>query len=158
MKDAKVKFNQIFDAMVLGINQWDQVKGYNKSFYELNKEFSMMNAVIEAVERNESNKYASKVTVKIGKEVLTGKDLLDRLNMYKAEIDANRAKIFGSKVKIGQMVGTDGTMYEVSPKEESARIDEMKANIKSMLQEFTKDGDSTINKGLSEIVKNMGCK
>jgi hypothetical protein len=110
------------------------------------------------VERNERNKYASKVTVKIGKEVLTGKDLLDRLNMYKAEIDANRAKIFGSKVKIGQMVGTDGTMYEVSPKEESARIDEMKANIKSMLQEFTKGSDGTINKGLSEIVKNMGCK
>ena len=49
-------------------------------------------------------------------------------------------------------------MYEVSPKEESARIDEMKANIKSMLQEFTKDSDGTINKGLSEIVKNMGCK
>lgn len=157
MMESKNKFNQVFDAMVLGVGQWDDVNGYNKSFYELNKEFSMMDAVIEAVERNAGSKYAEGVTVKVGKEQVTGNDLLEVLDGYKQEIDRNRATIFGENVKIGQMVGVNGTMYEVDVKKESARIEDMKKEVRSALQEFANAAEGLLKDKLVGIVKKMGC-
>lgn len=158
MMKSKGKFNQVFDAQVLGIGQWDEVASYNKEFYELNKEFSMLNAVIEAVEKNSKSSHADGITVGKGKGTMNIEMLMEALNKVKQEVDANRAKIFGGKLKVGQMVGTEGTMYEVSPKEESARIEKMKSEIQKMLKELTEDTEGTINKALSDIVKNMGCK
>ena len=156
MVAAKKKFNQIFDAMVLGADQWAEVSGYNKSFYELNKEFSMLDAVIESVKKN-LEKDDGSILVGIGKNSKSGKQLLADLEKAKVEIDANRAKIFGSKVKIGQMVGTNGTMYEVDPKEELARIEDMKAKMKEMIEGLGK-GTGTVNEMLSKIAKKMECK
>lgn len=157
MMDSKKKFNQVFDAMVLGVGQWDDVNGYNKSFYELNKEFSMMDAVIEAVERNAKSKYSEGVTVKVGKEQIDGNDLLKALNEYKQEIDKNRAAIFGENVKIGQMVGVSGTMYKVDAKQESARIEEMKNEVKTALQKFANAAEGLLKGKLVEIVNKMEC-
>lgn len=157
MMESKTKFNQVFDAMVLGVGQWDDVNGYNKSFYELNKEFSMMDAVIEAVEKNAGSKYAEGVTVKVGKEQVTGSDLLKVLDGYKQEIDRNRAAIFGENVKIGQMVGVNGTMYEVDVKQESARIEDMKNEVKTALQKFANAAEGLLKGKLVEIVNKMEC-
>lgn len=158
MRGAKDKFNQVFDAMVLGAGQWDVVTGYNKEFYELNKEFSMLNAVIEAVSRNVNSGSSKGISLKIGKETVDGNGLLSRLNGVKAEVDANRAKIFGSRLKVGQMVGTDGTMHVVEVVNEASRIEDMKKAMKEALMEFTKETSGSINKSLSDTVKRMECK
>ena len=46
--------------------------------------------------------------------------------MYQDIIHGNRAKLFGQDVKIGQMVGIPGSMYEVNVKEKSAKIKDSK--------------------------------
>ena len=55
------------------------------------------------------------------------------------------------------MVGTNGTMYEVDPKEELARIEDMKAKMKEMIEGLGK-GTGTVNEMLSKIAKKMECK
>ena len=160
MRDSGVgEFNQVFDAQVLGIGQLGAVQGYNKAFYELNKEFSMLDAVIEALERNVegADKAGYKIDVGTKKKPMSGGELLDSLRGFKREIDKNRKELFGGEAKIGQMVGPDGLMHEVNAKQELARIEEMKKQMAESIKEFAKDSSFGVRRGLESVLDKIGC-
>ena len=97
-----------------GIDQIGSAKEYNKFWYDVNRDYSIVDNVISEFEKV--------------KDSLTPKErkVLDSLYMYQDIIHGNRAKLFGQDVKIGQMVGIPGSMYEVNVKEKSAKIKDSK--------------------------------
>ena len=117
-------FNQVFDAMVLGAGQTDAVTMYNEEFWKLNKDHSMLGAVMEALEKAYKHPEGKTVRKRIGKKWVNGEMLYKALGKYRKEIDRNREKLFAENVKIGQMVGPKGFMYEANkiPEVETAGI------------------------------------
>ena len=114
LKETKGGYLGVHDAMVVGIDQIGSAKEYNKFWYDVNRDYSIVDNVV-----NEFEKVKDSLTPKERK-------VLDSLYMYQDIIHGNRAKLFGQDVKIGQMVGIPGSMYEVNVKEKSAKIKDSK--------------------------------
>lgn len=98
----------VHDASVWGLMQAkDGTRDYNKNWYTINKQFSDVDAVIEALER------ASKLdnTVDVSETMAT-------LRTYQEIISKNRVELYSQNAKIGQQVGMEGTMYEVDARAE----------------------------------------
>ena len=114
LKATKGGYLGVHDAMVVGIDQIGSAKEYNKFWYDVNRDYSIVDNVV-----NEFEKVKDSLTPKERK-------VLDSLYMYQDIIHGNRAKLFGQDVKIGQMVGIPGSMYEVNVKEKSAKIKDSK--------------------------------
>ena len=114
LKATKGGYLGVHDAMVVGIDQIGSAKEYNKFWYDVNRDYSIVDNVVSEFEKV--------------KDSLTPKErkVLDSLYMYQDIIHGNRAKLFGQDVKIGQMVGIPGSMYEVNVKEKSAKIKDSK--------------------------------
>ena len=105
MKDSDGGYLGVHDAMVLGLDQLSSAKDYNRHWYEVNKDYSIVSSIVKAAD-----------TV-VG---LTGKEqaMVVKLKAFEDTIQANRAILFGSDMKVGQMVGLPGSMYEVNVKKE----------------------------------------
>lgn len=99
----------VHDAQVVGLGQMDSVLEYNKAWYKVNKEYSIIDGVVEALSKVDDGT--------IGKE-----DIMKALQMYQGAIQANREDIFQRGLKIGQMVGLPGSMYTVNVKKDSGKI------------------------------------
>ena len=109
MKDSVGGYLGVHDAMVLGLDQLGSAKDYNRHWYEVNKDYSIVSSIVKAAE-----------TV-VG---LTGKEqaMVAKLKAFEDTIQANRVVLFGSDMKVGQMVGLPGSMYEVNVKKEPGII------------------------------------
>lgn len=99
----------VHDAQVVGLGQMNSVLEYNKAWYKVNKEYSIIDGVVEALSKVDDSM--------IGKE-----DIMKALQMYQGVIQANRDDIFQRGLKIGQMVGLPGSMYTVNVKKDSGKI------------------------------------
>lgn len=159
----KDKFSQVFDAQVLGIGQLDAVKSYNEEAFELNREFSMLDAVLDAMEAT----LKSDSVVEVDKQQLaekskTGSEIMMKLSNHKVGVDELRGEIFTSEAKIGQMVGPDGLMHEVNPKKELDKLMDRKKGIAKRLEGISKylgkNGIPVTGNRISSIMKKNGCK
>ena len=139
-------FLGVHDAMVLGINQADAVESYNKNWYELNRNYSVLEEVIKA---------ADKAGVDTGK-----------LKVSAATIGRNRKEIFETDAKVGQMIGMPGSMFEAkanAKKTSSILLDKEVENVQEALdvaiEEKTNnkivDGFKGNAKTLSVILNNV---
>lgn len=99
----------VHDAQVVGLGQMNSVLEYNEAWYKVNKEYSIIDGVVEALSKVDDSM--------IGKE-----DIMKALQMYQGAIQANREDIFQRGLKIGQMVGLPGSMYTVDVKKDSGKI------------------------------------
>ena len=109
MKDSVGGYLGVHDAMVLGLDQLGSAKDYNRHWYEVNKDYSIVSSIVKAAD-----------TI-VG---LTGKEqaMVAKLKAFEDTIQANRAVLFSSDMKVGQMVGLPGSMYEVNVKKEPGII------------------------------------
>lgn len=105
MKDSDGGYLGVHDAMVLGLDQLGSAKDYNRHWYEVNKNYSIVSSIVKATES---------IAVLNGKE----QAMVAKLKSFEDTIQANRDILFGSDMKVGQMVGLPGSMYEVNVKKE----------------------------------------
>ena len=144
--ETKGGFLGVHDAMVLGINQADAVESYNKHWYDLNRNYSVLDEVIKA---------ANKAGVDTGK-----------LKVSAATIGRNRKEIFETDAKVGQMIGMPGSMFEAkanAKKTSSILLDKEVENVQEALdvaiEEKTNnkivDGFKGNAKTLSVILNNV---
>lgn len=102
----------VHDASVWGLAQAaDGTKQYNKEWYEINKTFSDIDAIIDALAR----------TLKAG-NVTGNVEVMDTLKMYQKKISKNRVELYSRNAKIGQQVGMNGTMYEVDAADDRKKV------------------------------------
>lgn len=102
------KFLGVHDAEVLGLGQMKAVKDYNKAWYETNKAYSDIEHLIQQLGvMMKSTSLTADDSVRI-------QGRIDELQTYADVIRSNRAELFNSSLRIGQMVGLDGSMYEVN--------------------------------------------
>lgn len=109
IKNSKGGYLGVHDAMVVGLDQLSSAKDYNKHWYDVNKEYSIINSLVDEVSKLNG---------------LSAKDskIVSNLISYASIIDSNREFIFNQNLKIGQMVGLPGTMYEVKSKGKNVTI------------------------------------
>ena len=105
MKDSDGGYLGVHDAMVLGLDQLSSAKDYNRHWYEVNKNYSIVSSIVKATES---------IATLNGKE----QAMVAKLKSFEDIIQANRGILFGSDMKVGQMVGLPGSMYEVNVKKE----------------------------------------
>ena len=123
----------IHDAMILGITDFDAISKYNANFYTVNRNYSIVNEFENAI--NNLKRVAPDVTsLKIYNKTLsklvTFGDMQERLAGKNIEVQQAREELFSSKLKVGQMVGPEGSMLVVDP-------EEMKAVAKRTVAEAT---------------------
>ena len=109
MKDSDGGYLGVHDAMVLGLDQLSSAKDYNRHWYEVNKNYSIVSSIVKATES---------IATLNGKE----QAMVAKLKSFEDIIQANRGILFGSDMKVGQMVGLPGSMYEVNVKKEPGII------------------------------------
>ena len=147
----------VHDAMVLGVGQLDAITSYNKNWYELNRDYSIMEKIVEAFDRSYIIGRGKGLSVGFGKGARTIEQVRADLRKQATEVANGRAELFGQSMKVGQMVGPSGTMHEVSVKEELDKIQEEKAKIKEELMKYASKLPSGIKSKLMQIAKDGGC-
>ena len=132
----KHKVLGIHDAVAVGATKIDEVgKSLNETFYRANMEFSMMDALMEQVERAVQ---AGKVyKIAIGKK--TAEDVLETLQEYADVIATNRENMRSKNMKVMQFGGMEGSVYEANIKEINAKISEDKKEVVSDLKEMIEE-------------------
>ena len=134
----------VHDAQVVGLGQMNSVLEYNKAWYKVNKEYSIIDGVVEALSKVDDGV--------IGKE-----NTMKALQMYQGAIQANREDIFQRELKIGQMVGLPGSMYTVNVKKDSGKIQARKPVEKKVEEpvvvEEPKIADMSTEEKLDELLK-----
>jgi hypothetical protein len=112
----------IHDAAVIGTGDTTTNKAFNRTFFEVNSEYSIMveltdrflSAYQYAVDHNIVDVTAAdyKMVGPLGKEDINAEDIKDRLLVITDEVAGKRREVFGVKRVIGQVVGSKGTLYE----------------------------------------------
>ena len=147
----------VHDAMVIGVGQMGAIGSYNKNWYELNRDYSIMEKIVEAYDRSYAVGRGKGLKVGEGKNAMTMDQLRVELHSQAAAVARGREELFGQDMKIGQMVGPAGTMYEVSVKEELDRIQEEKIKIKEKLMEQVSKLPVALQRKIKDIAKDGGC-
>ena len=147
----------VHDAMVIGAGQIGAISSYNKNWYELNRDYSIIEKIVEAYDRSYAVGRGKGLKVGEGKNAMTMEQLRVELQSQAAAVARGRDELFGQDMKIGQMVGPAGTMYEVSVKEELDRIQEEKIKIKEKLMEQVSKLPVALQRKIKDIAKDGGC-
>lgn len=113
-------FLPVHDAKVFGPAVTGSSFVFNQSFFEINKDYSMMNAVMKsiAIAKNHADKHGYITNeedlslVPNEENPITIEDIVKTLNGYAVEINRNRKEIFENPKLIGQMVDFTGTMFK----------------------------------------------
>jgi hypothetical protein len=107
----------VHDAMVIGAKEHGLINGYSGEFYTTNRRYSVAEEFIRSMDKFESNfkDKMDQITVfNLLKKEVNYDEARSSLNAQVSAIRAGRKKIFDQpKLKIGQMVGPNGTMHEV---------------------------------------------
>ena len=158
----------IHDAIVLGADEMDSVTAYNMNFYSVNRNYSIIQEFVNAVEGLEkldpSIKYR-KVRNPVSNKTVTFAEIKANITDKNLQVQAARKELFDSELKIGQMVGPEGTMVIVNPEEAKAVAKETIANAsEELLARFKEEQIKTAlgkdyKKALLTIEKMLeGCK
>ena len=137
MKDSDGGYLGVHDAMVLGLDQLSSAKDYNRHWYEVNKNYSIVSSIVKATES---------IATLNGKE----QAMVAKLKSFEDIIQANRGILFGSDMKVGQMVGLPGSMYEVNVKKEPDIIVPKFKTLKDMKD---RTGDVRLKNILTNMLK-----
>ena len=165
-------FLPVHDAMVVNVEQMNDVKNYNKSFYTTNRDYSIFQEMLNVVEYTieETNKYNSNPDnadnqIVFGDMMLDGEkvsveEFMNSFNDLNNTIQIKRDELFSYDAKIGQMGGSDTSMYEVN---NNTRENEQNDVAESIMKELKSifHNDKRIkeeNKKMNKILKDKGCK
>lgn len=115
----------VHDAQVLGIGQNDAVTKYNEDWYKLNRDYSIAEEVLKQLKRSvREAKRTNNNDVKAGlRDDKTLSDVVRDMEQQAETVRAGREKLFSHSMKVGQMVGPEGTMYKVEVKGKPAKIE-----------------------------------
>ena len=173
--DIDFDMTPVHDAEVLGLKNVNEgAMVYNKNWYESNRQHSILQSLIDAIERVKTQAKADgvdlskyKVRKKIGKEMVefTLEGELAKLKGFNKIVQANRKTIFSSNAKIGQMNGPVGSMYEVDIKEQPAIIQGKKKELRRELNSTVSGITSSktlpkmdgVRRALEELLEKTGC-
>lgn len=124
INEAASKGNTVLplhDAVVLGTGDIDINKSLNKTFFEVNSEYSIMASLADRF--SEAYKYAldNGIDVKndkydvisaLGKQKTTAEDIKNKLLQQADDVLKERKNLFDQEMIIGQFVGNKGTLYK----------------------------------------------
>lgn len=110
----------VHDAAVFGVGDYGFAKQYSNDFYSINKRYSIaeefMNAIIALENRPGSKVNEMSIRTKVG--VVSFAAMKSNLENQVNQIREGRSKLYSKKLKVGQMVLSDGTMYTADPEQE----------------------------------------
>lgn len=154
----------IHDAMVLGIGESKTINAYNESFYDVNRNYSIMEEfvkMLEGFEKEVGSETANRLyltTIVDGEETtISYAKIKKNLIARNDRVQTARANLFRKDVKIGQMVGPRGTMVEFKAEEQKTemnspiniydgwdhdaevRFEKLRSSLKESLQKPDKD-------------------
>jgi hypothetical protein len=116
-KDRESVSLPVHDAEVKGIGEYKNTEEYNRKFYLTNRDYSIMQEFADAMTRlaNEPNATAITLFMSVGgvNQRVTFKQMASRLANTNEAIQKRRNEIFAQDMKIGQMVGENGSMAEI---------------------------------------------
>lgn len=111
----------IHDAIVLGLTGQESeaiVRDMNKAVYEINRDYSLVDEVVEALHRSFANdKEALKSLTNInakGKEVLPAQVIADLIDLH-TQVTEGRKVLFAKQMIVGNIIGYKGSEYIARP-------------------------------------------
>jgi hypothetical protein len=110
----------VHDAMVLGANEFSTISMYNLNFYSVNRNYSIIQefvSAIEGLENFDGNVVYKKVFNKATRKFRSFADMKKDLVAKNREVQQARKELFDNELKIGQMVGPEGSMVVVNPEQ-----------------------------------------
>ena len=145
--------SMVMDAVIKGPGDTEFEKTFNEMFLKVNKEYSMMDAVVELVERaystadSDRTKYGNALNRQygIGRNVGTIEAFKELLTTHQKQIRKNRAIIFSKNRVYGNMVSRNGGYTydaDVAIAEEQSAKDVLAAELV-----LTKNSDGIYCKG-----------
>lgn len=127
----------IHDAIVLGISESSTIKSYNRNFYTANRGYSISQEFVNAIENFEKSVSDANLRsiVTITGDTLSFNNMKTALLNINDEVQSGRKEIFSNNVKIGQLVGPEGTMDYVNVKEAKELSEKYLANVANMISD-----------------------
>jgi hypothetical protein len=158
----------VHDAMVLGANEFDTIGKYSMNFYSVNKNYSILQEFVNAVEGLEKldpSMSQRSIYNKVAKKLVTFEEMKYDLTEKNAVVQNARKELFKGELKIGQMVGPEGSMVTVDPEEIKASAVAFVAKASETLLSRFKEPEvkkalgKSYNEVLSKVEKMLeGCK
>lgn len=150
------RFVPVHDALVFGTGVTGITEGFNKSYYEMHQQHSMVQSVIDAIERsyiysknNDLNYLNEQDLTYRGKNKdpftpiesedhvpLTVDSIKESLKRYAEIISENRKNIFSTPKLVGQMVDMSGTMYASKPLSANEIVQPKVGNIQKVIKQI----------------------
>jgi hypothetical protein len=110
----------VHDAMVLGANEFSAISAYNMNFYSVNRNYSIMQEFVSAIEGLENLdgkvKY-KKVYNKATRKSRSFAEMKTDLVATNRRVQEARKELFDNELKVGQMSGPEGSMVVVNPEQ-----------------------------------------
>jgi hypothetical protein len=110
----------VHDAMVLGANEFSAISAYNMNFYSVNRNYSIMQEFVSAIEGLENLdgkvKY-KKVYNKATRKSRSFAEMKNDLVATNRRVQEARKELFDNELKVGQMSGPEGSMVVVNPEQ-----------------------------------------
>jgi len=158
----------IHDAIILGANEMDTISFYNMNFYSVNRNYSIMQefvSAVEGLEKLDPNVKQKKIFNPVLRKMVTFDEIKSNVIDKNRQVQEARKELFKGELKIGQMVGPEGTMVTVNPEEVKTKAKEVVAKAsESLLARFKEKRiknalGKDYAKALSDIEKMLeGCK
>lgn len=104
----------VHDAIVLGVDEFDTINGYNQAFYDTNKEYSIIAEFVKAIADSDMpDNMIAQVGSTSDKKSMKFKDMQAALVSMNTKVQAARDALYTKEVKIGQLVGPESTMVHI---------------------------------------------
>lgn len=150
------RFVPVHDALVFGTGVTGVTEEFNKSYYTMHQQHSMVQSIIDAIERNyiysknnnldylntQDLTYRGKNRdpfAPINSEThlpLTIETVKRKLDRYAKIITENRKNIFSTPKLVGQMVDMSGTMYASKPLNADEIVQPKVGNIQKVIEQI----------------------
>ena len=106
----------VHDAEVKGIGEYNNTELYNRNFYTSNRSYSILQGFVDAITQLENDPNATKLPLQLQvdgkKKRVTFERMAELLRSKNDEVQKARAVIFSQDMKVGQMVGENGSMMD----------------------------------------------
>jgi hypothetical protein len=125
-KDRENVSLPVHDAEVKGIGEYKNTEEYNRKFYLTNRDYSIMQEFADAMTRLANEPNATKITLwmSVGgvNQHVTFEQMARILANTNEVIQKRRDDIFSQDMKIGQMIGENGSMMDTRDSEDTKPI------------------------------------
>ena len=115
----------IHDAVLLGIGEALTINTYNENFYTTNRNYSTIQEFVNAIDQLSQidGMETSVANVGVDGKPLTFKEMQNTLTTLNTEVQNARKTLFSQNVKVGQLVGPEGTMAHINIEQKTAEAE-----------------------------------